>query len=79
VIDRLHRAIPQDVALTLLADRGFGDQKLYAQLALLGWDYVIRVRGLIVVEDEAGKQKPGDAWVPKSGRATMIKPAEVTK
>lgn len=78
VINRLHGAIPEDVAVTLLADRGFGDQKLYAQLTLLGWDYVIRFRGLIAVEDEAGTQKPAEAWVPKSGRATMIKPAKVT-
>ena len=37
IIDRLHEAIPSDVAVTLLADRGFGDQKLYAALEVLGW------------------------------------------
>jgi len=78
IVERLHGAIPSDVAVTLLADRAFGDQKFYALLASLGWDYVIRFRGGILVENEAGTQKPADEWVPKSGRATMIKPARVT-
>jgi hypothetical protein len=78
IVERLHGAIPTDVAVTLLADRAFGDQKFYALLGSLGWDYVIRFRGAILVEDEAGKQRPAERWVPKSGRATMIKPARVT-
>jgi len=78
VIDRLHAALPTDVAVTLLADRAFGDQKLYALLESLGWDYVIRFRGAILVEDDRGTQQPGEAWVPASGRATMIRPARVT-
>jgi len=78
IVERLHEAIPSDVAVTLLADRGFGDQKFYALLESLGWDYVIRFRGAIRVEDEAGTQKPADGWVPKSGRATKISPARVT-
>lgn len=78
VIGRVHEAIPSDVAVTLLADRGFGDQKLYAALEVLGWDYVIRFRGGIVVEDASGKQQPAQDWVPASGRATMLKSALVT-
>jgi len=78
IVERLHGAIPSDVAVTLLADRGFGDQKFYALLESLGWDYVIRFRGAILVENDAGTQKPAESWVPKSGRATMITPARVT-
>lgn len=78
VIERLHGAIPSDVAVTLLADRAFGDQKLYAFLASLGWDYVIRFRGTILVADSKNVQQPAESWVPKSGRATMVSPAFVT-
>ena len=78
VIDRIHGALAPDVAVTLLADRAFGDQKLYALLESLGWDYVIRFRGAILVEDAAGIQKAAEAWVPSSGRATIVKPARVT-
>jgi hypothetical protein len=42
--------IPHGVKVTVLADRGFGDVKLYQFLkATLGWDYVIRFRGCVTV------------------------------
>lgn len=77
LIDRLAQAIPSGVAITLLADRGFGDQRLYQTLSLLGWDYVIRFRGGILVE-HAGKTKPASEWLPASGRATKLVGAKVT-
>jgi hypothetical protein len=78
VIERLHDAIARDVAVVLLADRAFGDQKLYALLTTFGWDFVIRFRGAILVEDAHGSQKPAEQWVPSTGRATMLKQARVT-
>ena len=30
LIERLHECVAADVKITVLADRGFGDQKLYA-------------------------------------------------
>lgn len=78
LIDRLHAALESDVKITLLADRGFGDQKLYAALEALGWDYVIRFRGSILVTAE-GSTKAASEWLPKTGRATMLKFAKVTK
>ncbi len=78
LIERLHDALPEDVRITLLADRGFGDQKLYAHLGVLGWDYVIRFRGLIGVENKEGESKSADEWLPATGRATKIAPALVT-
>lgn len=52
------------VAITLLADRGFGDQKLYELLALLGWDFVIRFRGGILVENASGEVRPTSGFFP---------------
>ncbi len=78
LIERLHDALPEEVSITLLADRGFGDQKLYEQLTLLGWDFVIRFRGLILVEDSTAEAKPAQEWIPKTGRALKIAPARVT-
>lgn len=77
LIETLHELLRPEIRVTLLADRGFGDQKLYELLGLLGWDYVIRFRGGILVEDEQGEQKPASAWV-GSGRAKMMKNARVT-
>jgi hypothetical protein len=78
LVERLHDALPEDVAITLLADRGFGDQKLYAHLGVLGWDYVIRFRGVIAVENKAGESRPAEEWVPATGRPLKIGPARVT-
>lgn len=78
LVERLHDALPDDVAITLLADRGFGDQKLYAHLGVLGWDYVIRFRGVIAVENKAGESRAADQWVPATGRPLKIAPARVT-
>lgn len=76
-LDTLGGALPADVAITVLADRGFGDQKLYEHLALLGWDYVIRFRGCILVTHE-GVTKPAADWVPANGHAKLLKNAAVT-
>ena len=57
LVERLHEFIDADVEVILLADRGFGDQKLYDLLQLLGWDFVIRFRGCIGVQ----KRRRGDA------------------
>ena len=62
LIERLHEAIPRKIGVTLLGDRGFGDQVLYRTLATLGWDYVIRFRGIILVEHD-GKQCPAAEWL----------------
>lgn len=78
LVERLSRAIPAHVGVTLLADRGFGDQTLYRALELLGWDFVIRFRGNIVVE-HGDASKPAKQWVPDTGRATRMKNAQVTK
>ncbi|NJN00386.1 MAG: IS4 family transposase [Aquincola sp.] len=79
VIERLHECLAPDVRITLLADRGFGDKKLYDFLQMLGWDFVIRFRGIIQVEDANGVKKPASEWVPANGRALMIRGASVTK
>jgi hypothetical protein len=79
LIERLHSYIDDDVKITLLADRGFGDQKLYDYLSFLGWDFVIRFRGSIVVESATGEAKPAKEWVPANGRAMMLRDVRVTK
>jgi hypothetical protein len=78
LVDRLHEVLSKQVEVTLLADRGFGDQALYAYLAMLGWDYVIRFRECILVTDATGESKPASEWVPPSGHAKMVRDALVT-
>ncbi len=78
LVELLHEAIDNDVDVMLLADRGFGDHKLYDFLQLLGWDFVIRFRGGIVVQNAAGETRTAEEWVPANGRATMLRDVCVT-
>jgi Transposase DDE domain len=55
---RLKQLVPPDCAVTILADRGFGDHKLFKFLDDLGFGYVIRFRGNIHVTDTAGETRP---------------------
>jgi hypothetical protein len=79
VVGHLHDALPPDVKITLLADRGFGDQKMYAFLDTFGWDYVIRFRECIHVTDASGTTKPAADWLDSTGRAKMLKGVSVTE
>ena len=75
---RLAELVPQGCRVTVLADRGFGDQKLFAFLAELGFGYVIRFRGNIRVADAQGEAKPAAEWVGQGGRARKLRDARVT-
>jgi hypothetical protein len=79
LLGRLKEVLPEGVQVTVLADRGFGDQKLFAYLVEdLGFDYVIRIRGNIHVSDAQGVRRPAQAWVGKGGRAKTLRGARVT-
>jgi hypothetical protein len=75
---RLAELVPSGCRVTVLADRGFGDQKLFAFLGELGFGYVIRFRGNIHVTDADGTTKPAAEWVGKGGRARKLTDARVT-
>jgi hypothetical protein len=79
MVERLHDWLPKETGIVLLADRGFGDQNLYALLEMFGWDYVIRFRGNIMVESADGEAKPAADWVPPNGRARKLDGARVTQ
>jgi hypothetical protein len=75
---RLADLVPSGCRVTILADRGFGDQKLVAFLDMLGFGYVIRFRGNIHVTAADGQSKPAAEWVGKGGRARTLRDARVT-
>jgi len=77
-LSRLAELVPPGCRVTILADRGFGDQKLFAFLGELGLGYVIRFRGNIHVTDADGRTKPASEWVGKAGRPRKLRHARVT-
>jgi len=79
LLHRLREVVPEHVLITVLADRGFGDQKLYAYLKDLRFDYIIRFREAIVVTDQNGESRPASQWVPDNYRARLLKGARVTQ
>jgi hypothetical protein len=79
VLVRLAEALPADIAVCIVADRGFGDQKLYRVLTEeLHFNYVIRFRGNITVTAGDGEMRTAHAWVGPGGRARLLRGAMVT-
>src|SRR3979411_2826439 len=77
-LPRLAETMPPGCRVTILADRGFGDQKLFAFLGELGFGYVIRFRGNIRVTDASDETKAAAEWVGKGGRARKLRDARIT-
>ncbi len=77
-MQRFKEVLPTDVRVTVLADRSFGDLKLYDYLRQhLGFDFVIRFRGNIKVTDTKGESRTAQEWVGVEGRARKLKQAKV--
>jgi hypothetical protein len=77
LLEEFEKALPGPIRVTLLADRGFGDQKLYVLLGRLGFDFVIRFRSNIHVSDGTATQAAAQ-WLLPNGRARRIQGALVT-
>ena len=59
LLNRLRDTLPDGVAATVVADRGFADQKLFQFLKVhLGFDFIIRFRENTYVENAKGERKP---------------------
>jgi len=79
VLVRLAELLPADIKVCVVADRGFGDQKLYRMLTEeLCFDYVIRFRGNIAVTATTGETRTAAGWVRSGGRARVLRGAAVT-
>jgi hypothetical protein len=75
---RLAQVLPPGIKVTILADRGFGDHKLFSYLKNLGFGFVIRFRATIHVTAATGECRPAADWVGKGGRARKLPGATVT-
>jgi Transposase DDE domain len=75
---RLREVLPPGVQVLILADRGFGDQKLFHFMQELGFHYLIRFRGNTYVTSPNGERKEAADWISPSGRAVTMHGAKVT-
>jgi hypothetical protein len=76
---RLAEVLPAGVRVTILADRGFADIKLFDFLGELGFGYVIRLKGNTRVGAADGTARPAEDWVGQGGRARKLRDATVTE
>jgi len=76
---RLKEALGDGVKVTILADRGFGDAKLFGFLKELGFEYVVRFRGDVFVIAADGETRPAEEFVGVNGRARKLTNAKVSK
>lgn len=76
---RLKQALPEATSVTILADRGFGDVKLFGLLTRLGFAYVIRFRGDTYVTAAGGQTRRARDWVGIGGRARKLADAEISR
>lgn len=80
LLERFREVLPEGVKVTVLADRGFGDQALYELLKdQLDLDFIVRFRGIVKVTDEHGVTQTANEWVPSNGRPCLLRKARVTK
>lgn len=79
LLARLAEVVPEDVEVTILADRGFGDQARYEHIESLGFKFIIRFRECIVVAQPGKEPRPAGEMVPGNGWARMLKEVEVTR
>ena len=78
LLKRLREVVPEDVKVTVLADRGFADCELFDFLEALGFEYVIRLRGNFLVTSADGEKRKASDWVGAGGRARTLRGATVT-
>lgn len=75
---QLRSLIPENIKVTILADRGFCDIRLLEFLRELNFHYAIRIRSNIIVCDKKGESKSAKDWVSPSGRTKTIREAKIT-
>lgn len=78
ILSRLKEVLPVEVQVTLLADRGFADQKFFRFLdEELHFGHVIRIRANTIISHQNVNQH-AQKYVRKDGYAVQLKQAKIT-
>jgi hypothetical protein len=79
MLSRLKEVLPNDVIVTLVADRGFAAQKFFDFIGNeLGFNYVIRLKSSTTVISNKDTVKKAREWMHPKGHARNIKNARLT-
>lgn len=78
LLSRLKEVIPEGVTVTLLADRGFADQKFFRFLdEELHFKYIIRIKSSTTIISGEKKEK-ANGWLRPDGRIFSLKNPSIT-
>ena len=80
ILSRLKEIIPNTIKVTVLADRGFSDQKFLKFIGEeLGFFYIIRMKSSVNITDKNGTMKTAKAWLMPNGFTKTLNKAAVTR
>lgn len=76
----LKMCLPESTQVTILADRGFGDVKLYRYLRkTLGFHFVIRYKESVLIKGDDESMSFSRDLVPRNGRIRYIRDTAITR
>lgn len=79
MLSRLKEVLPANVTITLVADRGFADQKFFKFLDdTLQFNYIIRIKSNTTITTQQGVSQKASEWLDKTGRAKSMKEVTLT-
>lgn len=78
LLEHLRKSIPDDVQVTVVADRGFASEAVYEIILSHKFDYIIRFKGWTYVEDCNGVTKKAEDWLNESGKARTLRDTKLT-
>lgn len=80
ILSQLQKVIPKKIKVTILADRGFADQKFFEFIEKeLLFSYIIRIRSNTYIYDEKGEARLAKGWLKENGHTRCLKNVGVTK
>lgn len=80
ILSRLKEILPSHVDVTVLADRGFADQRFFKFITdVLEFSYIIRIRGTIYITGKDKVTQHAKDWLRPDGYTRTLEQAAVTK
>ena len=80
ILSRLKEVLPPCVDITVLADRGFADQRFFKFISeVLQFSYIIRIRGTVYVTGKDKVTQLAKDWLRSDGHTRTLEQATVTK
>lgn len=80
LLSRLKEILPRQVDVTVLADRGFADQRFFKFITeALEFSYIIRIRGTIYITGKDKVTQHAKDWLRPDGHTRTLEQAAVTK